>query len=182
MSSPLEDNDLIEENDLFEDNYIQKKDKKKLKAKEYLPFFIVSFIITMLVTNLVLFLMGNLPPKGGLESLGLIYVIFIIPITISLTYIFTRESIRERFPKLLNSWGSEREKPEGKKEEERSRHIPQHVKREVWRRDMGRCVDCGSRINLEYDHIIPFSKGGSNTVRNIELLCEKCNRSKSNNI
>ncbi len=63
-----------------------------------------------------------------------------------------------------------------------SRHIPSCVRREVWRRDKGRCVNCGSRRNLEYDHIIPFSEGGSNTARNIELLCEECNRKKSNNI
>jgi len=57
--------------------------------------------------------------------------------------------------------------------------IPSEVRREVWRRDQGQCVKCGSRINLEYDHIIPVSKGGSNTARNIELLCEICNRTKS---
>jgi len=62
------------------------------------------------------------------------------------------------------------------------RHIPKNVKREVWRRDQGRCVDCGSNEKLEYDHIIPFSKGGSNTERNIQLLCESCNRKKHNNI
>ncbi len=67
-------------------------------------------------------------------------------------------------------------------EKERSRKISQKVKNEVWRRDSGRCVGCGSRVNLEYDHIIPFSKGGSNTARNIELLCEKCNRSKHDKI
>jgi hypothetical protein len=60
--------------------------------------------------------------------------------------------------------------------------IPVDVRIAVWRRDQGRCVRCGSRENLEYDHIIPVSQGGSNTLRNIELLCEKCNRSKSNNI
>jgi len=54
------------------------------------------------------------------------------------------------------------------------------IKVAVWRRDRGECVRCGSRRNLEYDHIIPVSKGGSNTVRNIELLCETCNRKKSN--
>lgn len=67
-------------------------------------------------------------------------------------------------------------------EEKRQRRIPSRVQREVWRRDQGRCVECGSRKNIEYDHIIPFSDGGSNTARNIELLCEECNRKKSNNI
>jgi len=66
--------------------------------------------------------------------------------------------------------------------EKRSRSIPKTVQREVWRRDEGRCVECGSKERLEYDHIIPFSKGGSNTVRNIQLLCESCNRKKHNNI
>ena len=65
-------------------------------------------------------------------------------------------------------------------EEKRSRHIPERVRHEVWRRDMGRCIECGSQEKLEFDHIIPFSKGGSNTARNIQLLCERCNRSKHN--
>ena len=60
--------------------------------------------------------------------------------------------------------------------------IPDDVKVAVWRRDGGICAQCGSRNNLEYDHIIPVSKGGSNTLRNIELLCETCNRKKSNQI
>jgi hypothetical protein len=53
--------------------------------------------------------------------------------------------------------------------------IPERVRSEVWRRDQGRCVDCGSRERLEFDHIIPWSEGGSNTVRNLELRCETCN-------
>lgn len=60
--------------------------------------------------------------------------------------------------------------------------IPEHIRVEVWRRDSGKCARCGSREKLEYDHIVPISKGGSNTARNIELLCEKHNRSKSNNV
>jgi hypothetical protein len=59
------------------------------------------------------------------------------------------------------------------------RPIPESVRHEVWRRDHGQCVDCGSRERLEFDHIIPVSKGGSNTARNIELLCEPCNRAKA---
>jgi len=60
--------------------------------------------------------------------------------------------------------------------------IPTSVKQEVWRRDQGSCGRCGSRRNLEYDHIIPVSKGGSNTARNVELLCQDCNRQKSDRI
>jgi len=60
--------------------------------------------------------------------------------------------------------------------------IPESVRIEVWRRDGGKCARCGSRERLEYDHIVPISRGGSNTARNIELLCEDCNRRKSNNV
>lgn len=66
-----------------------------------------------------------------------------------------------------------------REEKQRSRKIPSSVQDRVWRRDEGKCVKCGSNENLEFDHIIPFSKGGANTYRNIQLLCEKCNRSKS---
>tara|TARA_A100001015_G_scaffold183577_1_gene204241 strand:+ start:4485 stop:4841 length:357 start_codon:yes stop_codon:yes gene_type:complete len=64
----------------------------------------------------------------------------------------------------------------------RSRNISQKVKNRVWNRDNGKCVICNSNENLEFDHIIPFSKGGANTYRNIQLLCQACNRSKSNKI
>jgi hypothetical protein len=67
-------------------------------------------------------------------------------------------------------------------EEVASREISQVVKDQVWDRDKGKCRQCGSQINLEFDHIIPFSKGGANTYRNIQLLCQTCNRSKSNKI
>lgn len=62
------------------------------------------------------------------------------------------------------------------------KRIPEKVRIEVWRRDGGKCVKCGSREKLEYDHIVPVSLGGSNTARNVELLCEKCNRSKGASI
>lgn len=60
--------------------------------------------------------------------------------------------------------------------------ISQETQDRVWNRDGGKCVKCGSAEKLEFDHIIPFSKGGANTYRNLQLLCEKCNRTKSNKI
>lgn len=60
--------------------------------------------------------------------------------------------------------------------------IPEPVRMYVWRRDEGKCVKCGSQERLEYDHIIPVVRGGSSTERNIQLLCERCNRQKSDSI
>jgi len=61
-----------------------------------------------------------------------------------------------------------------------SRSISNTNKKIVYTRDGGKCQCCGSYENLEYDHIIPFSCGGSSDASNIQLLCLKCNRSKSN--
>lgn len=60
--------------------------------------------------------------------------------------------------------------------------IPQDVMDKVWVRDGGKCVSCGSQKYLEFDHIIPFSKGGASTYRNLQILCKECNIEKSNNI
>lgn len=60
--------------------------------------------------------------------------------------------------------------------------IPSSVKKAVWKRDGGKCVNCGSEVDIEYDHIIPVAKGGSSTIQNIQILCKKCNRKKSASI
>lgn len=85
---------------------------------------------------------------------------------------------RRKFERLKNKFLTK--KSEGLKFE-RVR-IPEEVRIAVWRRDQGRCARCGNRENLEYDHIVPVSKGGGNTERNIELLCQDCNRAKGNQI
>jgi hypothetical protein len=61
-----------------------------------------------------------------------------------------------------------------------SRYISETTKKVVFTRDGGVCQCCGSSQSLEYDHITPYSCGGSSVVSNIQLLCQKCNRSKSN--
>ena len=64
-----------------------------------------------------------------------------------------------------------------------SRFIPSSVKLEVWKRDSGQCVKCGSNKNLHFDHIIPFSKGGTSLKsENIQLLCAVHNLSKHDKI
>ncbi len=56
------------------------------------------------------------------------------------------------------------------------RVIPTQVKLEVWKRDKGKCVICGATDELTFDHIIPYSKGGTSlSAKNIQLLCERHN-------
>lgn len=61
-----------------------------------------------------------------------------------------------------------------------TRRIPQHVKAAVWQRDQGQCVQCAATEYLEFDHIIPYSKGGATSENNLQLLCRRCNLEKSN--
>ena len=61
-----------------------------------------------------------------------------------------------------------------------SRYVSDDTKKIVFTRDGGSCQCCGVNDNLEYDHITPFSCGGKNDSSNIQLLCQRCNRSKSN--
>jgi hypothetical protein len=72
----------------------------------------------------------------------------------------------------------------GKQREiEHNRLIPASVKLTVWKRDKGQCLVCGSRDNLHFDHIIPYSKGGSSLVAdNIQLLCARHNLAKKDKI
>lgn len=65
---------------------------------------------------------------------------------------------------------------------ENTRHIPRDVRQRVWQRCQGQCVDCGSNMYLEFDHIIPVAKGGGNTDNNVQLLCRGCNQKKSDHI
>lgn len=87
------------------------------------------------------------------------------------------ERQRKKFERL-------RKAAAGTTQAESARHeiIPEEVRILVWRRDGGRCVKCGSTEGLEFDHIIPVAKGGSSTEKNVQLLCAKCNREKSNHI
>ena len=71
------------------------------------------------------------------------------------------------------------EKPREKTRPAKADHIPAHVRREVWKRDGGRCQwslasggICGSTRHLELDHIRPRSRGGTSTAANLRILCK----------
>ena len=64
-----------------------------------------------------------------------------------------------------------------------TRLIPSQIKKDVWKRDQGKCVLCGESKNLHFDHDLPFSRGGTSLlVNNVRLLCAKCNLKKSDKI
>ena len=58
----------------------------------------------------------------------------------------------------------------------------------IKKRDNFTCCNCGNSVYaepnllLEIDHIIPVSKGGCTTEDNLQTLCWKCNRAKSNKV
>lgn len=56
--------------------------------------------------------------------------------------------------------------------------IPEDIKQLVWTRDQGRCRLCGSNVELQFDHIIPWSMGGATSPENLQVLCGPCNRRK----
>jgi hypothetical protein len=60
--------------------------------------------------------------------------------------------------------------------------LGREVKTAVWSRDGGRCVECGSDEDFQYDHIIPVSMGGATSVENLQILCGDCNRVKGDGL
>ncbi len=79
-----------------------------------------------------------------------------------------------------------RAKPEAKMEEAQhiaaglikvnvSRAIPFVTRKQVMKRDEGRCTCCGSSFQLQIEHRIPFAKGGTHELSNLRILCRSCN-------
>ena len=100
-------------------------------------------------------------------------------------YIKSEEEGRKVFKFILKPIKIKEEgvSDEEMQEFEFTRRIPTEIKREVWKRDKGKCVKCGAKENLHFDHNLPYSKGGTSiNAKNIQLLCQSCNLKKSNKI
>jgi hypothetical protein len=92
--------------------------------------------------------------------------------------LFTRQRQRERELEHAHAVMAAADAPAARKRDP----IPRDVRKAVWERDAGRCIECGSDFDLQYDHIIPFSMGGASTAENLQLLCAKCNQAKGGRI
>lgn len=59
-----------------------------------------------------------------------------------------------------------------------------HMMPAVWRKSGGLCVYCGSSLDpyegWHMDHVVPFSRGGTDDVANLVASCAKCNLAKRN--
>jgi 5-methylcytosine-specific restriction endonuclease McrA len=66
----------------------------------------------------------------------------------------------------------------GERAAPRREPVPRDVRRAVFERDGGRCVECGASFDLQYDHVIPLALGGANTAANLQILCAPCNQAK----
>lgn len=67
----------------------------------------------------------------------------------------------------------------------KGRYIPFNTKIRVVRRDNHTCQHCGKHLKddeVEFDHIIPISRGGSSEEHNIRLTCHYCNRAKGDKV
>lgn len=71
---------------------------------------------------------------------------------------------------------------ETKKTRKHSRSIPRDIMLKVVRRDGQICQECNGPVKddeVEFDHLIPYSKGGRSTVENLRVVHRACNRKKS---
>ena len=63
--------------------------------------------------------------------------------------------------------------------------LPPALRTKILKRDRSTCQACGARapeVELEVDHIIPVSKGGTDDEKNLTTKCRDCNRGKSDRV
>jgi 5-methylcytosine-specific restriction endonuclease McrA len=118
----------------------------------------------------------------------------ILPLSVrEIDRIADRYDLRDRFgcilgsrlAALLSSWevNGNHQKEDGVESRpywtrKRGYWITNDVRRRVL--SAGKCAHCGATENLQVDHIIPWSKGGTDHITNLQPLCKGCNCKKSN--
>jgi hypothetical protein len=95
-----------------------------------------------------------------------------------LALVCEREARRQRRLDRAHAVLSTRASPDRARREP----VPRELRRAVFERDGGRCVECGSRFDLQYDHVIPLALGGASTLENLQILCAGCNGRKGTSL
>lgn len=138
--------------------------------------FLLLMGLALFTFTIGLEIMGYLLDKLGFDFLFIIVAIIVILMLIG-AFLFIAggsEAIHQRYSD---------EESLGQFQRKSRVQISNKLKHEIWRRDKFTCQYCGRDINeveLEIDHIKPVSKGGTNSISNLQTLCFECNRSKSN--
>jgi len=94
-------------------------------------------------------------------------------------YLFEKKLVESDSPSITFTLNQTAPLPSEKSSRER---IPENIRSEVWRRDGGKCASCESTNNLQFDHVIPVSKGGASSAVNLQILCRDCNLKKGDKI
>lgn len=94
------------------------------------------------------------------------------------------ESLRHKASPKLNSRLSPEPTSKSTSTSKKKSIVLPGLRYEVLKRDGGRCVLCGDSkkdgVKLHVDHILPRSKGGKDTLDNLQTLCQPCNLGKGN--
>lgn len=91
-----------------------------------------------------------------------------------------RETARQWVARREAAYQEEARRHPEPAEPRRRKRVSREIREAVFRRDGGRCVECGDDFDIQYDHVIPWSMGGADSVENLQLLCSRCNQRKGN--
>ena len=83
---------------------------------------------------------------------------------------------------LFISWPTHKDSTTAASHRRRRARINYHHRAVLLERDGSACLVCGAGADLTIDHIVPISRGGSDDLSNLQVLCRRCNSSKKDRI